>query len=246
LYGQKVEQNAPLYGQKVEQNAPLYGQKVEQNAPLYGQKVEQSDNKGRTKRTPFLNIINNSKNNSISSSSFDGSKSEEKEEEEEKNFLEGENNNNYTPAELEQQALADVQKIFSKSDEEKAREEKLKESFVEFWTMFAPDNEQKRKYKVAQNYWCNEMEDYRRAAVLKFLRQGFKSTEPNPFYFIQHFSPVRVFITTEREQYQLAKTGTQLCRVRWKDTQRVTSAYWAELFGLDVLDEHYEKKFLCE
>lgn len=187
--------------------------------------------------TPINKGINKEINKENSLSSFDGSKAAK--EEEDKNFIEKENiNNSIVSPEDEQKALEDVKNLFAQDE----IENETKSSFAEFWRLFKPDERQQCKYKVALKYWNEEMPENWRAAMIEMLRRGARPNQDNPYFFLQHFSPVKYFLN-EREQYQAYKQGVRLCSVRWNRDQRVMAAMYAEIFRMEILDEHYEKRF---
>lgn len=199
------------------------------------EKVTKMNEKGNN-LLPLNKGINKEINKEYSLSSFDGSN--ESKEEEDKNFIEKENiNNSVISPEDEQKALEDVKKLFSQDE----IGNEIKSSFAEFWKLFAPDEEQKCKYKVALGEW-DRMEENWRAAAIVLLSKGLRPQERNPYFFLQHFKPTKFFLN-EREQYNAYKQGVQLCRVRWNRDQRVMAAFFAEAFKMDILDDHYEKRF---
>ena len=118
-------------------------------------------------------------------------------------------------------------------------EENVKVSFNEFWKLFAPIEKEKCKYKKALGEW-NAMSQEWREACIKMLEKCGKPAEQNPYFYLQHFAPL---FLNERQQYEAWKVGVQLCRVRYKDKQPICSAWMAEIFKLQVLDDHYEKRF---
>lgn len=118
-------------------------------------------------------------------------------------------------------------------------EENVKVSFNEFWKLFAPIEKEKCKYKKALGEW-NAMSQEWREACIKMLEKCGKPTEQNPYFYLQHFAPL---FLNERQQYEAWKVGVQLCRVRYNDKQPICSAWMAEIFKLQVLDDHYEKRF---
>lgn len=203
-----------------------------QNDPKRGTNLPIKGDKMTTINKGIIKEIN--KGNSLSS--FDGSN--ESKEEEDKIFIEKENiNNSIISPEDEKKALEDVKKLFSQ-DEIK---NEIKISFAEFWRLFNPDEDQKCKYKVALNEWNNMEENWREAAITLFSR-GARTNERNPYFFLQHFRPTKYFLN-EREQYDAYKGGIQLCRVRWNGGSRVMVALFADVFKMEILDDHYEKKF---
>lgn len=181
---------------------------------------------------PINKGINKEINKENSLSSFDGSKAAK--EEEDKIFIEKENINN---PEDEQKALEDVKNLFAQDE----IGNETKSSFAEFWKLFNPDEDQKCKYKVALSEW-NRMEENWRAAAITLFSRGARTNERNPYFFLQHFRPTKYFLN-EREQYDAYKQGTQLCRVRWNRDSRVMAALFADVFKMEILDDHYEKRF---
>lgn len=185
---------------------------------------------------PINKGINKEINKENSLSSFDGSKAAK--EEEDKIFIEKENiNNSVISPEDEKKALEDVKNLFAQ--EEIGND--TKSSFAEFWKLFNPDEDQKCKYKVALSEWNKMEENWREAAITLFSR-GARTNERNPYFFLQHFRPTKYFLN-EREQYDSWKQGTQLCRVRWNRDSRVMAALFADVFKMEILDDHYEKRF---
>jgi len=204
------------------QNDPKRGT----NLPIKGDKM-----------TPINKGIIKEINKGNSLSSFDGSN--ESKEEEDKIFIEKENiNNSVVSPEDEQKALEDVKNLFAQDE----IENETKSSFAEFWRLFKPDERQQCKYKVALKYWNEEMPENWRAAMIEMLRRGARPNQDNPYFFLQHFSPVKYFLN-EREQYQAYKQGVRLCSVRWNRDQRVMAAMYAEIFRMEIIDNHYEKRF---
>ena len=199
------------------QNDPKRGT----NLPIKGDKM-----------TPINKGINKEINKENSLSSFDGSKAAK--EEEDKIFIEKENINN---PEDEQKALEDMKNLFAQDE----IGNETKSSFAEFWKLFNPDEDQKCKYKVALSEW-NRMEESWRAAAITLFSRGARTNERNPYFFLQHFRPTKYFLN-EREQYDAYKQGTQLCRVRWNRDSRVMAALFADVFKMEILDDHYEKRF---
>ena len=181
---------------------------------------------------PINKGINKEINKENSLSSFDGSKAAK--EEEDKIFIEKENINN---PEDEQKALEDVKNLFAQNE----IGNETKSSFAEWWKLFNPDEDQKCKYKVALSEW-NKMEENWRAAAITLFQRGARTNERNPYFFLQHFRPTKYFLN-EREQYDAYKQGTQLCRVRWNRDSRVMAALFADVFKMEILDDHYEKRF---
>lgn len=198
-------------------------------------RVSKMDEKG-VNFTPINKGINKEINKENSLSSFDGSKAAK--EEEDKIFIEKENiNNSVISPEDEQKALEDVKNLFAQDE----IGNETKSSFAEWWKLFNPDEDQKCKYKVALSEW-NRMEENWRAAAIELLQKGAKPIERNPYFFLQHFSPVKYFLN-EREQYQAWKDRIQLCSVRWNGKQKVMAAFFAQAFRMEILDDHYEKRF---
>ena len=181
---------------------------------------------------PINKGINKEINKENSLSSFDGSKAVK--EEEDKIFIKEENINN---PEDEKKALEDVTNLFAQNE----TSNETKNSFAEFWNLFNPDEDQKCKYKVALSEW-NMMEENWRAAAITLFSRGARTNERNPYFFLQHFRPTKYFLN-EREQYDAYKQGTQLCRVRWNRDSRVMAALFADVFKMEILDNHYEKRF---
>lgn len=210
--------------------------KQEKGSQNETERVSKKSIKGLNLSTINKGIIKEiNKGNSLSS--FDGSN--ESKEEEDKNFIEKENiNNSVVSPEDEQKALEDVKNLFAQDE----IENETKSSFAEFWRLFKPDERQQCKYKVALKYWNEEMPENWRAAMIEMLRRGARPNQDNPYFFLQHFSPVKYFLN-EREQYQAYKQGVRLCSVRWNRDQRVMAAMYAEIFRMEILDDHYEKRF---
>lgn len=211
---------------------PFSSKKGSQNET---ERVSKMNEKGLNLRPINKGIIKEiNKGNSLSS--FDGSN--ESKEEEDKIFIEKENINNFVVSpEDEQKALEDVKNLFAQDE----IENETKSSFAEFWRLFKPDEDQKCKYKVALGEWNRMEENWRMAAIILFSR-GARTNERNPYFFLQHFRPTKYFLN-EREQYDAYKQGTQLCRVRWNGDSRVMAALFAEIFKMEILDDHYEKRF---
>lgn len=199
------------------------------------EKVIKMNEKGNN-LLPLNKGINKEINKENSLSSFDGSKAAK--EEEDKIFIEKENiNNSIVSPEDEQKALEDVKNLFAQDE----IGNETKSSFAEFWRLFKPDEDQKCKYKVALGEWNRMEENWRTAAITLFSR-GARTNERNPYFFLQHFRPTKYFLN-EREQYQAYKQGVRLCSVRWNREQRVMAAMYAEIFRMEILDDHYEKRF---
>lgn len=173
-------------------------------------------------------------------SSFEVQSPSNDEREEEKILIEENIHKSEITQEDENAAVEAVKSLFA-ADEEKIAPE-TKSSFAEFWKLFAPDERQQCKYKVSLKYWNDEMPENWRAAAIELLRRGARPNQDNPYFFLQHFSPVKYFLD-EREQYIAYKQGVQLCSVRWNRDQRVMSAMFAEVFKMEIIDNHYERKF---
>jgi len=202
------------------------------------EKVTEMNEKGNN-LLPLNKGINKEINKENSLSSFDGSKAAK--EEEDKIFIEKENiNNSKITPEDEQKALEDMKNLFAQ-DEIK---NETKSSFAEWWRLFNPDEDQKCKYKVALDEW-NRMEENWRAAAITLFSRGARTNERNPYFFLQHFRPTKYFLN-KREQYDAYKQGMQLCRVRWNGDSRVMAALFADVFKMEILDDHYEKRFETE
>ena len=129
--------------------------------------------------------------------------------------------------------------LFRDDETARAIAPEVKKSFGEFWRKFAPVEKEQKKYKRALIQW-SEMSETWRNACLAMLDKIGKPQEPNPYFYLQHFAPV---FLDERQQYAAWKQHVQLCRVRYEDKQPICSAWMAHIFGLTVLDDHYEKKF---
>lgn len=206
------------------QNDPKRGT----NLPIKGDKM-----------TPINKGINEEINKEHLSS-FEVQSPSNDEREEEKILIEDNIHKSEITQEDEKAAVEAVKSLFA-ADEEKISPE-TKSSFAEFWKLFAPDERQQCKYKVALKYWNDEMPENWRAAAIELLRRGARPNQDNPYFFLQHFSPVKYFLD-EREQYQAYKQGVQLCSVRWNRDQRVMSAMFADIFHMEIIDNHYERKF---
>ena len=194
-------------------------------------RVSKMDEKG-VNFTPINKGINKELNKNLSS--FEVQSPSKDEREEDKILIEKENINN---PEDEQKALEDVKNLFAQDE----IGNETKSSFAEFWKLFNPDDDQKCKYKVALSEW-NRMEENWRAAAIALFQRGARTNERNPYFFLQHFRPTKYFLN-EREQYDAYKQGTQLCRVRWNNDSRVMAALFADVFKMEILDNHYEKRF---
>ena len=189
---------------------------------------------------PINKGINKEINKEYLSSFEVQSPSNDEREEEEILIEENKHKSEITP-EDEKAAVEAVKNLFA-ADQEKIAPE-TKSSFAEFWKLFAPDERQQCKYKVALQYWNEQMPENWRAAAIELLRRGARTNQDNPYFFLQHFSPVEYFLD-EREQYRAYKQGVQLCSVRWNGgDQRVMSAIFADVFKMEILDDHYEKQF---
>ena len=118
----------------------------------------------------------------------------------------------------------------------------VKEQFSEFWKLFNPDESQRCKYKVALLEWSQMSYLYREACLKLLEKFGKPKDEPNPYFYLQHFAPK---FLNEREQYDYCKLpgDKQLCLVRWRDKQKVCVPFVAEVFKLEIIDNHFEKKF---
>ena len=196
------------------------------------EKVTKMNEKGNT-MLPINKGINKEINKE--SSSFDRQKPKMEEEEDREIVFEENNISN-----LEQKALQDVQDLFA--DDNKTISKELLDGFAEFWNLFNPDEREKCKYKVAKQEWCESMPDNCRVACLELLRRGARPKEKNPYFFLQHFRETKYFLN-EREQYQAWKDGAQLCRVRYNNQVRVMTALFADIFKMEIIDDHYEKRF---
>ena len=201
------------------------------------ERVSKMNEKGLNLR-PINKGINKEINKENSLSSFDGSKAAKEEEEE--ILIEDNIHKSEITQEDENAAVEDIKRLFAEDEEKIAPE--TKSSFAEFWRLFAPNERQQCKYKVALKYWNEEMPENWRAAMIEMLRRGARPNQDNPYFFLQHFSPVKYFLN-EREQYQAYKQGVRLCSVRWNREQRVMAAMYAEIFRMEIIDNHYEKRF---
>ena len=213
-------------------NAPFINKKggricTERGQNLHGKGAENA---------PINTVLNEELNKNNLSSSFEVQNEPAKfeEREEDKIFIEKENINN---PEDEQKALEDVKNLFAQDE----IGNETKSSFAEFWKLFNPDEDQKCKYKVALYEW-NRMEENWRAAAITLFQRGARTSERNPYFFLQHFRPTKYFLN-EHEQYNAYKQGIQLCRVRWNGGSRVMAALFADVFKMEILDDHYEKRF---
>lgn len=148
-----------------------------------------------------------------------------------------------TKAEDEKEIERGEKIILFREDEEVAEiDAETKKQFAMFWRMFKPDEEMKSRYKKALIEW-SRMTDIWREACLTLLRGGrHPQDEKNPYYFLQHFGPENYFLNG-RQQYDMWKKGMQLCRVRYNGNQPIVTPFIAELFKLDILDDHFEKGF---
>ncbi len=129
--------------------------------------------------------------------------------------------------------------LFRDDETARAIAPEVKKSFGEFWRKFAPVEKEQKKYKRALMQWAEMSETWRNACLAMLDKIG-KPQEPNPYFYLQHFAPV---FLDERQQYAAWKQHVQLCRVRYDDKQPICSVWMAHIFGLTVLDDHYEKKF---
>lgn len=213
--------------EKGKENCPFMADKRSKN---FTEKVKNFNEKGK-EILPINKVLNKEINKE--SSSFDGEPQKPKMEEEEKIF-----NEEINKSELEKQALESVKNLFA---DNKSISKELRESFIEFWNLFGVSVEHKNKYKVALQEWADMPVNCRNAA-LELLRRGCKSGETNPYFFLQHFRETKFFLN-EREQYDAYKSGRQLCCVRYKGQQRVMVAIYADVFQMEIIDEHYEKRF---
>ena len=219
---------------KGDKMTPFNSEKRGQNVPEKGTKKTIKGDK----MTPLNKGINKEINKEYLSS-FEVQSPSNDEREEEILIEENKHKSEITP-EDENEAVEAVKSLFA-ADEEKIAPE-TKSSFAEFWKLFAPDEKQQCKYKVALKYWNDEIPENWRAAAIELLRRGARPNQDNPYFFLQHFSPVKYFLD-EREQYTAYKQGVQLCSVRWNRDQRVMSALFAEVFRMEIIDNHYEKRF---
>ncbi|MBO5369009.1 helix-turn-helix domain-containing protein [Methanocorpusculum sp.] len=219
---------------KGDKMTPFNNEKRGQNVPEKGTKKTIKGDK----MTPLNKGINKEINKEYLSS-FEVQSPSNDEREEEILIEENKHKSEITP-EDENEAVEAVKSLFA-ADEEKIAPE-TKSSFAEFWKLFAPDEKQQCKYKVALKYWNDEIPENWRAAAIELLRRGARPNQDNPYFFLQHFSPVKYFLD-EREQYTAYKQGVQLCSVRWNRDQRVMSALFAEVFRMEIIDNHYEKRF---
>ena len=221
-----------LYNRKGVKNAPFINKKGGKICTERGQNLHE---KG-AENAPINTVLNKELNKNLSS--FEVQSPSKDEREEDKIFIEKENiNNSVVSPEDEQKALEDVKNLFAQDE----IENETKSSFAEFWKLFNPDEDQKCKYKVALSEW-NRMEENWRAAAITLFSRGARTNERNPYFFLQHFRPTKYFLN-EREQYEAYKQGMQLCRVRWNRGSRVMAALFADVFKMEILDDHYEKRF---
>ncbi len=215
--------------EKGSKNAPFMNKKGVRICTERGQNLTE---KG-SENDPINTVLNEELNKNLSS--FEVQSPSKDEREEDKIFIEKENINN---PEDEQKALEDLKNLFAQDE----IGNETKSSFSEFWKLFNPDEDQKCKYKVALSEW-NRMEENWRAAAITLFSRGARTNERNPYFFLQHFRPTKYFLN-EREQYDAYKQGTQLCRVRWGNgCSRVMAALFADVFKMEILDGHYEKRF---
>lgn len=214
--------------------------------PFSGEKRGQNDTEKGANTTekggdmPPINKDINKEINKEYLSSFEVQSPSNDEREEEEILIEDNKHKSEITPEDEKAAVEAVKSLFA-ADEEKIAPE-TKSSFAEFWKLFAPDERQQCKYKVALKYWSEEMPENWRAAMIEMLRRGARPNQDNPYFFLQHFSPVKYFLD-EREQYQAYKQGVQLCSVRWNRDQRVMAVMYAEIFRMEIIDNHYERRF---
>lgn len=214
--------------EKGSKNAPFINKKGVKICTERGQNLTE---KG-SENDPINTELNKELNKNLSS--FEVQSPSKDEREEDKIFIEKENINN---PEDEQQAIEDVKNLFAQDE----IGNETKSSFAEFWKLFDPDENQKCKYKVALQEW-NSMPENWRAAAIELLQKGARPSERNPYFFLQHFSPVKYFLN-EREQYRAWKDRMQLCSVRWNGKQKVMAAFFAQAFRMEIVDDHYEKRF---
>ena len=218
--------------EKGSKNAPFMNKK---GVRIYTERGQNLTEKG-SENDPINTILNKELNKNLSS--FEVQSPSKDEREEDKIFNEKENiNNSAISPEDEKKALEDVKRLFAQDE----IGNEIKSSFAEFWKLFNPDEDQKCKYKVALSEW-NRMEENWRAAAITLFSRGARTNERNPYFFLQHFRPTKYFLN-EREQYDAYKQGTQLCRVRWNRDSRVMAALFADAFKMEILDDHYEKRF---
>lgn len=213
-------------------NAPFMNKKGVKICTERGQNLT----KKGSENDPINTELNTELNKNLSS--FEVQSPSKDEREEDKIFIEEENiNNSEISPEDEQKALEDVKNLFAQDEVEN----ETKSSFLEFWKLFNPDEDKKCMYKVALGEW-NRMEENWRAAAITLFSRGARTNERNPYFFLQHFRPTKYFLN-EREQYDAYKHGIQLCRVRWNGGSRVMAALFADVFKMEILDDHYEKRF---
>ena len=213
--------------EKGKENCPFMSKK---GANFLTERVKKFNEKGK-EILPINKVLNKEINKE--SSSFEGEPQKPKMEEEEKIF-----NEEINKSELEKQALESVKNLFADNN---TISKELRATFGEFWNLYNVSKEQECKYKVALQEWADMPENCRQAA-LYLLEHGAKPTNPNPYFFLQHFRETKFFLN-EREQYDAYKNGIQLCRVRYKNQQRVMAAVYAQAFQMEIIDEHYEKRF---
>lgn len=213
--------------EKGKENCPFMADKRSKN---FTEKVKNFNEKGK-EILPINKVLNKEINKE--SSSFEGNPQKPKMEEEEKIF-----NEEINKSELEKQALERVKNLFADNN---TINKELRATFGEFWNLYNVSKEQECKYKVALQEWADMPENCRQAA-LYLLEHRAKPTNPNPYFFLQHFRETKFFLN-EREQYDAYKNGIQLCRVRYKNQQRVMAAVYAQAFQMEIIDEHYEKRF---
>ena len=214
--------------EKGSKNAPFMNKK---GVRIYTERGQNLTEKG-SENDPINTVLNEELNKNLSS--FEVQSPSKDEREEDKIFIEKENINN---PEDEQKALEDVKNLFAQDE----IGNETKSSFAEWWKLFNPDEDQKCKYKVALSEW-NKMEENWRAAAITLFSRGARTNERNPYFFLQHFRPTKYFLN-DREQYDAYKQGTQLCRVRWNGGSRIMAALFADVFKMEILDDHYEKRF---
>ena len=184
------------------------------NAQVNAQTVAQFSGLSRT----LSNSINveNKFNNKYNNSSFDAERAKSDDEEEKEKF-----------------------DLFKEDEILKTISEDSKRRFTIWWQKFNCAPEFKNRYKAAMAEFAQMSEQYQAAAIKVISKYGHWS-EPNPYYYIQHFAPI---FLNGREQYRAYKAGSQLVRVRWNDEQPITTPDIADWFGLEVLDAHFERGF---
>lgn len=129
--------------------------------------------------------------------------------------------------------------LFKEDEIEGMVSDEVKRRFAKFWQKFSAAEEFKNRYKKTLCEFAALSEQWQEAAIKVVEKYGHWS-EPNPYYYIQHFKPL---FLDGRAQYQVWKAGGQLVRVRYEGEQPITTPDIARWFGLDILDEHFEKGF---